>query len=1172
MKPIKLTIKGLNSFIEKQTIDFNKLTSRGLFGIFGPTGSGKSTILDGMTLALYGEVARKSSNFINTNCDTVSVSYEFQIREKEVKHYIVEREFKRNKDGGINNKLAKIMEIIDGDLCVVEEKATKVNKKCVEILGLSCEDFTRTVVLPQGKFSDFLKLEGKQRRDMLERLFALHKYGDQLSSKLSNVVREEKSKKDVLQGKLSGYEDVSEDIYNEKKKQYDNKQVEEEKQQSILKDVKKNFDKSKVIWELQNELKECYEKREMLLEEQDEINKKKIIEERAEAALRIKPNIDSFNNINKNINEQEHTLKDIKGKMEKLSKDKEDINLKFHNISKIKEEKYPKLLVIQDRLEDGLKEEKQVQLLDDDTKDLRSQWIRLNKDKENLSKELEQCDKKINDTDKIIKDCENELNSIKIDENYKEEVIKGLTLEENIKQNILKEQSLKNSIDEKKKEVKDKLDRLKAINIKHEDVEKELEMVEKELNNVLENNPGSEDDLLKSSDEVKRLEVIYKNLNEFKEERIIALKENEEFSLEKIKNEKKLNDLVSEIGFVKDTIGKLEKENLAQILRAGLIVGNPCPVCGTIHNNTNEVKNISEEIDYDKIDKMKKELSDKQDSLRMIEISIENFKSKIEFNQVNINKLNNKIEMLQEESGNRNIDIIRKTFENLRISIETYKKAKENLENRHKILQQSKGKIDVEKGRYNTFIEENTKLLENKNIELAELQKDIMKNEEEIKKLKISLNLEVSKDTLRNKYEEIKLLEDKIKKLNKYITDSRDMLQKHQDIYKEVQNKVTIIVEEMTKIKTMGSEKANILREKKDKIDLLREGRESLSIYKSEVDKEINKIDEEFKKIEERKKYVEDETEKCNTKLASLESAIKELTQLKNNIENNLESQLQKERFQSKEEVIKALMPEEDVQSLKIYINNYEDKVKKVVINIENIIAKIDGNNISEEQWISINEDLKQAEQYLDQLKKDVTTLSKELSDIDEKLKLFKNLLVEKDKIEHKLSILNDLETLFKGKKFVEFVASHQLRYISIEASKRLQEITNGDYGLELDKESSKFIIRDYKNGGATRDASTLSGGEVFLASLSLALALSSQIQLKGTAPLELFFLDEGFGTLDTNLLDTVMQSLEKIHNSKLSVGIISHVDEIKNRVPIKLMVEPAVSGIGGSKVRIENS
>ena len=115
-------------------------------------------------------------------------------------------------------------------------------------------------------------------------------------------------------------------------------------------------------------------------------------------------------------------------------------------------------------------------------------------------------------------------------------------------------------------------------------------------------------------------------------------------------------------------------------------------------------------------------------------------------------------------------------------------------------------------------------------------------------------------------------------------------------------------------------------------------------------------------------------------------------------------------------------------------------------------------------------------------------------------------------------------------------------------------------------------MIRDYKNGGAQRDATTLSGGETFLASLSLALALSAQIQLKGTAPLELFFLDEGFGTLDDNLLEVVMDSLERLHHDRLSVGIISHVDSIKNRVPVKLMVTPAQAGLGGSKVAIEVS
>ncbi|MDD2494708.1 MAG: AAA family ATPase, partial [Tissierellia bacterium] len=185
MRPINLKIKGLNSFIETQEINFEKLTEKGLFGIFGPTGSGKSTVLDGITLALYGEVARKSTNYMNTNCESLNVSYEFQITEKHIKRYRVDREFRRdNKTGSVRSKSAKVMDVTDGNELILEEGVKQVTQRCEELIGLKLEDFTRTVVLPQGKFSEFLKLEGKDRRNMHERLFNLQKYGDDLSFKL----------------------------------------------------------------------------------------------------------------------------------------------------------------------------------------------------------------------------------------------------------------------------------------------------------------------------------------------------------------------------------------------------------------------------------------------------------------------------------------------------------------------------------------------------------------------------------------------------------------------------------------------------------------------------------------------------------------------------------------------------------------------------------------------------------------------------------------------------------------------------------------------------------------------------------------------------------------------------------------------------------------------------
>ena len=183
MRPIWIKIKGLNSFLEPQEINFQELTEEGLFGIFGPTGSGKSSILDWITLALYGSTARNSGNFIHVSTDKALVDYIFSVKTKETHIYRVTRGFKRSKEGSIRSDGARFLEIRGEQEEVLADKVGSVNEKCQEVIGLSKEDFFRTVVLPQGKFSEFLKLDGMERNKMLERLFHLEKYGEELDRK-----------------------------------------------------------------------------------------------------------------------------------------------------------------------------------------------------------------------------------------------------------------------------------------------------------------------------------------------------------------------------------------------------------------------------------------------------------------------------------------------------------------------------------------------------------------------------------------------------------------------------------------------------------------------------------------------------------------------------------------------------------------------------------------------------------------------------------------------------------------------------------------------------------------------------------------------------------------------------------------------------------------------------
>ena len=149
-------------------------------------------------------------------------------------------------------------------------------------------------------------------------------------------------------------------------------------------------------------------------------------------------------------------------------------------------------------------------------------------------------------------------------------------------------------------------------------------------------------------------------------------------------------------------------------------------------------------------------------------------------------------------------------------------------------------------------------------------------------------------------------------------------------------------------------------------------------------------------------------------------------------------------------------------------------------------------------------------------------------------------------------------------------MAEEQLIQVTREASKRLGRLTNQRYAIEVNSEGG-FVIRDDANGGVRSPISTLSAGDPFLTSLALALSLSSHIQLRGKYPLEFFFLDEGFGTLDQDLLETVITSLEKLHMENVSIGLISHVPELKSRLARKLIVHPAEPAGAGSRLTMSS-
>lgn len=230
---------------------------------------------------------------------------------------------------------------------------------------------------------------------------------------------------------------------------------------------------------------------------------------------------------------------------------------------------------------------------------------------------------------------------------------------------------------------------------------------------------------------------------------------------------------------------------------------------------------------------------------------------------------------------------------------------------------------------------------------------------------------------------------------------------------------------------------------------------------------------------------------------------------------------------------------------------------------------KLAGRSLSESEWNETVTSLKEAEEAFGTAMEEKGAAAKALAVIRDHHKRFNEIEAELKKWQTHIDRLDKLQAVFKGNTFVEFLAEEQLESVARDASARLGVLTRQRYAIEVDSEGG-FVMRDDANGGVKRPVSSLSGGETFLTSLSLALALSAQIQLRGEYPLQFFFLDEGFGTLDQDLLDTVVTALEKLQSDNLSVGVISHVQELRARLPKKLIVHPAEPSGRGTRVTLE--
>ncbi|MDO4535204.1 MAG: AAA family ATPase [Clostridium perfringens] len=1167
MRPIKLKIKGLNSFIDEQEIDFNKLTERGFFGIFGPTGSGKSTILDGITLALYGDLPRKSTNYINVNCNSLNVSFEFSISEVETKVYRVEREFKTDKKTGRpKSGKCKVLDITREEPIILAESVKEVTKTCEDIIGLSLNDFTKTVVLPQGSFSEFLKISGKDKREMLERLFNLQEYGENLEKKLFTKGKIIEKKLDVIKGQLSGYENINLDDLKIKEDEFKNNEKSINEKSLKLLEINKRYEEGKEVFQLKNELEGYVNEKNIVIMQEDDIENKRVKIDNIEKSLRVLKFIENYNRVLKELTEANKNLEGYNLKFKDIKNKKENILKVYNEFLEKRQDTVPRLRIKSERLDGEIKNRKALISLEEEIARLNKIIKLLKINKEKSIEEVTKIQNEVQDINLNIKGLEKKYDDLRVDRNLKKEIEQAISFEKD----CLK---LDKDIDECSVDIESLQEDLKSYKEKEIKLENEkdnnlksLKECEILLDDLNKNCPGKDEDLLNKKILLENIKGKEEKFNIYREK--IDLDNNNilEINKELYKLNEEKDSLEDIINLLEIEIDSFETESLALKVREKLKDGDVCPVCGSTHHNKENIKILDLRMLKDKninLLKYKDELMKKDREIATLE-------ERVKAKDREIETFEGEIKALGEDFKGNKISEVQKEIETLEDNIKKYKEEKLNLENKINNIKDIGRSLSEDIKVLGVNLQNSKSNLDKKmrkregNLEIFNSLKSAI--EEKRKALKV--------EDFNNKYEKLIKKEKEREELEITIRNERASKETKENEKNRKNNEKEKIINELSSKESSLKEKENQVNNIKDSLQQEFKALEDLkSVEKALKDTniEIKSIDEYFNKYSKEKTCIEEEFEKINDRLNKENLNVKTLEDKEKLNGKELEISLKEESFTDIEQVQKILKEKHTLENLKNDIKNYDEKIKVLEINIDGVLKKLNNRDISKEEFEDIKDNKEQMQHELDSLKNINLILKQEIKILKGKIEKFKEIINKKNKIEHDENMINDLKKLFSGRKFVDYVATERLRYVALEASKRLREITNDNYSLEVDKDG-KFIIRDFKNGGSMREVSTLSGGETFLTSLSLALALSNGLQLKKTAPLELFFLDEGFGTLDDDLLETVISSLERIHHERLKIGIISHVESIKNRVPVKLIVTPAESGMGGSKVKIERN
>jgi exonuclease SbcC len=495
--------------------------------------------------------------------------------------------------------------------------------------------------------------------------------------------------------------------------------------------------------------------------------------------------------------------------------------------------------------------------------------------------------------------------------------------------------------------------------------------------------------------------------------------------------------------------------------------------------------------------------------------------------------------------------------------------------------------------RLNSSYQEKKKVRENLSQRYAEINAKLERNNRDIEEIDISLKeLEGDIKEIRAKVSEIlepysvdildeKLIESKIERERRELEVLINNLEKERDVsLAKINDRKEYYTKESSAIKNLRAqldrdkekirEKEKLLSERVSqteiswedfvKRDFLKESQEIKNRYQELLDSSnsnISKYRAYIEKINARLVEISDETSSLEKNLADLSGDIESMRR-ELEIKCQAESSSLEELSELKIDKILIDKIRRDFEELSVKSNLFE---KDISLQRENLI-RIGLDPDAPQGLRVLKEEYSAKMNYLRELEERITALSKEIGSLDTQLKnakeqfeISESLLNKKKGLEKQFNYYKIIDDALSENKFPEFLIREVMENIINRASLELNSLTQGRYSFSLaSDDSADIMVKDNWYPERSRKTYSLSGGESFLASIALAIAIAEEI--RGKRSLDCLFIDEGFGSLDDTGLDSIVSALAELENSGIMIGVITHNRELASRFPYRIEVE----------------